>query len=608
MWVRVNTEGPSVAQEGQTSGAEGRDQETFSEEEFRTPTGQTIPAVDDDSTQESNNQDSFPNINEGFSQGSLQDDLESDPRVDHTPSRGLRSLSEVYERAPEVEANYGLLLVVDDEPSTFKEAVEHSLWRRAMKEELDSIERNRTWELVALPSGHKAIGLKWIFKLKRNSEGKVTKHKARLVAKGYVQEKGVDFDEVFAPVARIETIRVILALAAKEGWFVHHLDVKSAFLNGELTEEVYVQQPDGFAVKGKEGLVYRLRKALYGLRQAPRAWNARLDKALKEVGFSKCPHEPAVYTIHKKNSCFIIGVYVDDLIITGSDEKEIKGLKEKLKKIFDMSDLGMLSYYLGIEVDQRRKSIRLKQSGYAKKLLEASGMWECNPAKFPMEPKLSLSKEDETDVVDPTEYRRLIGSLRYLIHTRPDLSFFVGVVSRYMEAPRMSHLKAVKQILRYVKGTVNYGLEFEKGGNGRLVGYSDSSYGADVDDRKGTTGLVFYYSGSMVTWASQKQQTGLIGDLTNKEAGSVMLFVDNKSAIALMKNAVFHGRSKHIDTKFHFIRECVEKGKIQVEHVSGEDQKADTLTKALPRVKFIEMRALLGIKDLGVKVKEESVG
>lgn len=249
-------------------------------------------------------------------------------------------------------------------------------------------------------------------------------------------------------------------------------------------------------------------------------------------------------------------------------------------------------------------------------------MGECNPSKWPMEPRINLTKDENGVLVNATDYRRLVGSLRYLIHTRPDLGFSVGVVSRYMESPNESHLKAVKQILRYIKGTMNYGLNYRKGGDGKLVGYSDSSHGMDLDDRKGTTGTVFYFSGSPVTWSSQKQRTvalssceaefmaatsaacqalwlrSLLKDLTGWEIQSVKLLVDNKSAIALMKNPVFHGRSKHIDTKFHFIRDCVEKNLIKVEHVSGEQQKADILTKPLPRVKFTEMRDLMGVEKL----------
>ncbi|KAJ9560132.1 hypothetical protein OSB04_005292 [Centaurea solstitialis] len=541
---------------------------------------------------------------------------------DYTPVRGFRSLSDVYARTQPIEDVQDELMLAGDEPTTYLEAARDRDWLSAMKKELESIERNYTWSLTNLPHGHKPIALKWVFKLKKDAKGNITKHKARLVAKGYVQRKGVDFDEVFAPVARLETIRVLLALAAKEGWLVHHLDVKSAFLNGDLQEEVYVTQPDGFVIAGKEHMVYKLNKALYGLRQAPRAWNIKLDKTLKELGFQKCPQEQAVYKSQNQKSLLIVGVYVDDLIVTGSSEEGICAFKKQMREVFDMSDLGKLSYYLGLEVQQSKNQISIGQAGYAQKILQVAGMSECNSAKIPMEPKLDLHKDDEGVPVNATHYRCLIGSLRYLIHTRPDIGYPVGVVSRYMESPRESHLKAVKQILRYIKGTINYGLVYQKGGDGKIIGYSDSNHNGDRDDGKSTSGMAFYFSDNLITWCSQKQQTvalssceaefmaatlaacqalwlqSLLKYLTDSEAGCVKLLVDNKSAIELMKNPVFHGRSKHINTRYHFIRECVEKGLIYVEHVSGEAQRADILTKALPRVKFTEMRNLLGVEDL----------
>ncbi|KAI3741687.1 hypothetical protein L1987_59361 [Smallanthus sonchifolius] len=388
---------------------------------------------------------------------STQDSDQSTSKLnyDHTPLQGLRSLNEVYERTEVIEDDE--LLLVDDEPTNYKEAVDYEEWKGAMASELESIERNQPWSLVDLPVGHKAIGLKWVYKLKRDPTGQVTKCKARLVAKGYVQRKGIDFDEVFAPAGKLETIRSLLAMAVKEGWFVHHLDVKSAFLHGELLEE------------------------------APRAWNARLNKALKDLGFSKCAQEQAVYTSKKPNSLLIVGVYVDDLIMTGSNEKELQEFKGRMMKVFEMTDLGLLSYYLGIEVDQKMDGITLRQSGYAKKILKTTGMSDCNTTKYPMEPKLKLTKDEDGELVNSMEYRRLIGSLRYLIHTRPDLGYSTGVLSRFMEKPRMSHLSAMKQVLRYVKGSVWCGLQYRRGVEGELLGYSDSSHGLDVEDRRGTT-------------------------------------------------------------------------------------------------------------------------
>jgi hypothetical protein len=283
-----------------------------------------------------------------------------------------------------------------------------------------------------------------VFNLKRNAEGEVVKHKARLVAKGYVQKQGIDFEEVFAPMARLDTVRLILAIAANKGWQVHHLDVKTAFLNGELEEEVYVSQPDGFLEKGKEKHVLKLSKALYGLRQAPRAWNIKLDKSLRSLKFTKCPSEPAVYTRGTGKNAVVIGVYVDDLIVTGSDPAEILKFKREMTTQFEMSDMGLLSYYLGIEVDQQQDFIAIKQSIYARKILNQFGMGDCNPTKIPMSPGSRLDEDKSGEPVNETEYRRMVGCLRYLLHTRPDLAFSVGMISRFMKRPTVQHLQAVK--------------------------------------------------------------------------------------------------------------------------------------------------------------------
>lgn len=251
------------------------------------------------------------------------------------------------------------------------------------------------WYLRELPKGHKAIGLKWVFKLKRDADGNIVKYKVRLDAKGYVQEHNVDFDEIFAPVTRIETLRILLALAACNSWRVHHLDVKTAFLNGEILEEVYVCQPEGFEKKGRENCVYRLIKALYGLKQAPRAWYAKLNRSLEDLGFVKCPYEHVFCTKKHGDDVLIIGVYVDDLLITGSSIIVIEDFKKRISSIFEMTNTGELKYYLGIEVYQGDGIIKIKQSGYAKKILERAGMANCNSSKYPMDPTLQLSKDEE---------------------------------------------------------------------------------------------------------------------------------------------------------------------------------------------------------------------
>jgi hypothetical protein len=358
------------------------------------------------------------------------------------------------------------------------------------------VEKNRTWELVDPPAGHRPITLKWVFKLKKDEKGAVINHKARLVARGFVQQEGIDYDDTFALVARMESVRVLLALAA-QGWSVH--------LNGDL-KEVYVRHPPGFAVPGEEGKVYRLQKALYGLRQAPRAWNAKLGAMLKEMGFQQSAHEAAMYRRGSGRAILLVGVYVDDLIIAGADA-EVEKFKAAIKQRFDMSDLGLLSFYLGIEVRHDSGGITLRQAHYAKRILELGDMAGCNPTHTPMEEKLTLSRDSEAEEVDPTHYHRLVGSLRYLVHTRPDLAFAVGYVSRFMERPTVEHLQAIKRILRYIAGTLDYGLHYKHASCAmRFISYYDSDLAGDVDTSKSTSGTMFFLGDFLVCWQSTKQK------------------------------------------------------------------------------------------------------
>lgn len=524
-----------------------------------------------------------------------------------------------------------LLLLLNEEPFDFTEAVEEKVWRDACADEIESIVKNNTWDLVDLPAGAKAIGLKWIFKVKRNSDGSINKYKSRLVAKGYIQRHGIDFEEVFAPVARIETVRFIIGFAASYGWEVHHLDVKTAFLHGELKEDVYVMQPEGFVVAGSENKVYKLKKALYGLRQAPRAWNEKLNKALEKLRFSKCVKEPSLYHKKEEDDLLLVAVYVDDLLITGSSTTMISEFKKQMSTIFEMSDLGLLTYYLGIEVVQNKDGITLTQTRYAKRILQETGMDDCNAVLTPMDAGLVLSKAPEEQSVDEKEFRRNIGCLRYLLHTRPDLAFSVGLLSRYMHEPKVSHAAALKQILRYLKGTPSFGLTYKRADKMKLTGFSDSSHNIDKDDGRSTTGHIFYLNQCPITWCSQKQETvalssceaefmaateaakqaiwlqELMEEITGQACKKVTICINNKSAIALTKNPVFHGRSKHIHKRYHFIRECVENDQVEVQHVPGVEQKADMFTKALGKTKFHEMRKLVGVENVNFKIKGENV-
>ncbi|KAL5540945.1 hypothetical protein UlMin_044921 [Ulmus minor] len=425
-----------------------------------------------------------------------------------------------------------------------------------MDEEIRAIKKNDTWELTSLLKGHKAIGVKWVYKTKRNAKGEIERHKARLVAKGYSQKAGIDYDEVFAPVARLETIRLIISLAAQNKWKIHQMDVKSAFLNGVLEEEVYIQQPSGYEVKGHKDKV-----------------NPRMFDEFKKV----------------------------------------------MTREFEMTDIGLMAFYLGIEVKQKEEEIFISQESYAREILKKFKMNDCKPISTPVECGIKLSKHDEGESVDPTFFKSLVGSLRYLTCTRPDILFAVGLVSRYMENPTTTHFKTTKRILRYIKGTIDFGLLYSFSNDYKLVGYSDSDCGGDIDDRKSTSGFVFFMGDTAFTWMSKKKPIvtlssceaeyvaatscvchavwlrNLLKELSMTQEDPTQICVDNKSAIALAKNPVFHDRSKHIDIRYHYIRECIARKDVQVEYVKSQDQIADIFTKPLKFEDFARLRNLLGL-------------
>ena len=519
----------------------------------------------------------------------------------------------------DVEHNLVLFTSTAD-PTTFEEAVQSSKWRAAMDLEIEAIERNETWELTDLPEGVKKIGVKWVFKTKLNENGKVDKCKARLVAKGYAQQHGIDYTEVFAPVARWDTIRMVIALAARNGWSVYQLDVKSAFLHGELNEAVFIEQPQGYEKKGEEHKVYKLKKALYGLKQAPRAWYSRIEAYFIKEGFERCSCDHTLFIkTGDGGKILIVSLYVDDLIFTGNDESMFVKFKNSMKLEFDMTDLGKMKYFLGVEVLQNSEGIYISQRKYAKEVLERFGMEKSNSVKSPIVPGDRLTKNEGGVKVDATKYKQLVGSLMYLTATRPDLMYVVCLISRFMASPTEMHLQAAKRVLRYLKGTVDLGVFYQKEGNGELMAYTDSDYAGDVDDRKSTSGYVFLLSEGAVAWSSKKQPVvtlstteaefvaaascacqgvwmrRVLEKLGHSQGKGTTVLCDNSSTIKLSKNPVMHGRNKHIDVRFHFLRDLTRDGVVKLKHCVTQEQIADIMTKPLKLDVFLKLRESMGV-------------
>ena len=339
--------------------------------------------------------------------------------------------------------------------------------------------------------------MKWIFKTKLNVDGSINKHKANLVVKGYSQEPGIDYHDTFAPVSRLDTIKMLLMIAAQTGWYVWQMDVKSAFLNGTLDEEIYVEQPEGFENEISANKVYLLKKALYGLKQAPRAWYSRLDEFLLSLGFEKSLNEATLYVKKVEDHILIVSVYVDDLLITGNMEKMVAEFKMNMKNKFEMNELGLLSYFLGMEIMQTKLRCFLCQRNFTMKLLKKFAMENCKPVSIPMVAGQKLMKDDAAPKADGRMYRSLIGSLLYLTATRPDIVFTVNYLSRFMQNPSQNHYVAAKRVLRYLRGTQDFGMVFDKLETVKLVGYCDSDWAGSDEDMMSTSGYCFSMGGSV---------------------------------------------------------------------------------------------------------------
>ena len=377
---------------------------------------------------------------------------------------------------------YMVNVLQEAEPTSVEEALHSSEWVQAMEEELSALELQKTWTLVDLPHGKNAIGCRWVYKIKHNADGTVNRYKARLAAKGYAQEYGLDYEETFSPVAKMATIRVVAAIAVHRGWKLHQMDFSNAFLNGDLIEEVYMMQPPGYENTLFPNRVCRLDKALYGLKQAPRAWYNKITGFLGRLGFVVCTSDSSLYILRHSGHTILLTLYVDDLILTGSSEEIVQQIKLALQAEFRMKDLGELKYFLGVEFVRSSDSLWLLQRQYALDVLSRFGMTACKPAQTPLEQNLKLTPDDGELIADSNMYRKMVGSLIYLTITRPDLSYSVGVISQFMQSPRKPHLDAVCRILRYVKGTIMFGLHYFMTSQFDLHGYRDADWSGCVYD------------------------------------------------------------------------------------------------------------------------------
>ena len=506
---------------------------------------------------------------------------------------------------------------------------ESDKWEEAMKQEMDSIKENNVWSLVQRPENKSTVKSKWIFKRKFDSNGNIIQYKARLVAQGYTQKFGVDYDETFAPVVRFESVRVLLAFAVKHELKLKQIDVTTAFLNGDLKEEIYIEQPENFENLNFPDHVCRLHKSLYGLKQSPRCWNLSIHNFLTEIGLCQSMSDPCIYSGIFGDNFVLLAVYVDDIILACKNETCLDELISVLQARYKIKMIGNLENFLGVTIqeDNSKNSIWIGQRAFCESILDQYGMSDCKPVDTPYMSDLKLDATDEDEEpVDIPKYQALIGSLLHLtLKTRPDISFAVSVAARYSSRPTSRHWIAVKRILRYLRGTTNLGILYGSSGNTggssteKLYGFADADWAGDAEDRKSTSGYCFLLCGGTVSWSSKKQACVA---LSTAEAEYLALgaatqeaiwlrqvlesyggcsdqpteiFEDNQAAITMTKTFKFHGRAKHIGIKHHFIRQQIEEKVVFLTYCPSEFNLADLFTKVVSREKFVKFRMRLGL-------------
>jgi len=425
------------------------------------------------------------------------------------------------------------------------------------------------------------------------------------VAKGYAQTYGVDYSDTFSPVAKLTSVRLFISLAASKHWPLHQLDIKNAFLHGDLNEEVYMEQPPGFVAQGEYGKVCHLRKSLYGLKQSPRAWFGKFSDVVQEFGLKKSKCDHSVFYRQSTVGIILLVVYVDDIVITGDDCAGISSLKEFLHAKFHTKDLGQLKYFLGVEVARSKKGIFLSQRKYVLDLLAETGKLGAKPCCTPMVPNVHLTKDDGDPLDDPERYRKLVGKLNYLTVTRPDIAYAVSIVSQFMSAPTIKHWAALEQILCYLKGAPGLGILYSDHRHTRIECFANADWAGSRIDRRSTTGYCVFIGGNLVSWRSKKKTVvsrssaeseyramaqstceilwihHLLVEIGLNPLSPAKLWCDNQAALHIASNPVYHERTKHIEVDCHFVREKIQENMISTGYVKTGEQLGDIFTKAL---------------------------
>ncbi|GMI69275.1 hypothetical protein HRI_000596800 [Hibiscus trionum] len=573
--------------------------------------------VVDDTSVEAGSQDIAQSVPQSSSQNSLSSSQLLQHSSNPTHTMVIRSKAGVF------KPKAFLSEVEIPVPTDVYQALSVGEWKDAVMKEFNALVSKDTWKVVPLPPDRVPIGCKWLFKVKKNADGSISRYKARLVAKGFSQQAGFDYSETFSPVDKPVTVRILLSVALNNGWALRQIDVDNAFLNGDISEEVYMQQPPGFEQKNDNGqqLVCKLQKSLYGLKQAPRAWFDKFKGLLiSQLKFTSSLADSSLYFRESKGSIVYIMVYVDDIVVTGNSSEEIDSVVQQINSAFSLKDLGKLTFFLGMNVVPVEQGIVLNQKKHILELLEKTKMLEAVSTPTPMVTSPPLSLNDGDPFEDCTLYRQVVGTLQHICTTRPDIQFFVNKVSQYMQAPRDKYWKAVKRIVRYLKGTIEHGLFFSNNSlTNDLVGYTDSDWGTNVDDKRSTGGHCLFFGGNLVSWCSKKQSVvsrssteaefrsladsicdamwvkSLLAELKIQLSKTPVIWCDNTSAIAHSANPVHHAKLKHVELDLSFVREKVAEGSFQVNYVPALEQIADVFTKPLSAAFFLHLRQKLRV-------------